>query len=649
MDAQLSNQESNTQKASSPEGSRRSRHSAALSLAAISMGATAGVLLANQGDEAKAAEPISPQNSLPVNATGNPYQVLATQQIEIDSEAKQNAVRSATEPLVQDRSLNAGVQALATQPLETSTLQSGKLIANQPYAIPSTAETLLDKRHGKVARKQLDEQLLQSNPAIAALSDVELTQPSITSQQTTDSAEIAATPSLEQASDFNTPTVIPVPQPEVAASPLQEQQLATESAQPIVIPVPTTETPSDSSELDGVTLQPDSQQELPKPQLVVPQAETESVYSVQSGDTIDEIALRFGVSRSDLTRANNLTNPHQIQIAQELKIPQPQSVYPRTNQYETLVTGVTEVAKPEETAQPELIASAEETVVIPTQPVASSETPSSQSVPAQTVFSSASPVIPNEEEQSQEEVAYNSNPYVERLKADIMRMREEYRTQRQATQAQESTHSSQAVAAEPVNANQSVNPEWQTDRSGVLEVQVEDRRQAPTVVAAAPTTPQQYNSVLRTPTGERVSPELPSLSPDQYLPESPARFNGYMWPTTGVVTSGYGRRWGRMHKGIDIAGPTGTPIVAAAPGEVVTAGWNSGGYGNLVDIKHPDGSITRYAHNSRILVSKGQWVEQGERISLMGSTGYSTGPHLHFELRPNGGNATNPMAYLPPK
>ncbi|MDY7015613.1 MAG: M23 family metallopeptidase, partial [Cyanobacteriota bacterium] len=113
--------------------------------------------------------------------------------------------------------------------------------------------------------------------------------------------------------------------------------------------------------------------------------------------------------------------------------------------------------------------------------------------------------------------------------------------------------------------------------------------------------------------------------------------------------SGYGPRWGRMHRGIDVAGPTGTPIVAAAAGEVVTAGWNSGGFGNLVDIRHPDGSMTRYAHNSKVLVRKGQWVEQGERISLMGSTGYSTGPHLHFEVHPSGRGAVNPMAYLPPR
>ncbi len=124
-------------------------------------------------------------------------------------------------------------------------------------------------------------------------------------------------------------------------------------------------------------------------------------------------------------------------------------------------------------------------------------------------------------------------------------------------------------------------------------------------------------------------------------------FISYQWPTRGVLTSGYGRRWGRMHKGIDIASSVGTPVVAAAPGEVITAGWNSGGYGNVIVLRHADGSETLYGHNSRILVRTGQIVQQGEQISAMGSTGHSTGPHLHFEVHPNGGSAVNPIAFLP--
>ncbi|MBF2099343.1 MAG: peptidoglycan DD-metalloendopeptidase family protein [Gloeomargaritaceae cyanobacterium C42_A2020_066] len=141
---------------------------------------------------------------------------------------------------------------------------------------------------------------------------------------------------------------------------------------------------------------------------------------------------------------------------------------------------------------------------------------------------------------------------------------------------------------------------------------------------------------------------LPSLGdPGRFLPQDPSFFRGYAWPARGVLTSGFGRRWGRMHQGIDIAGPVGTPILAAADGEVISSGWNSGGYGNLVKIWHPNGTTTLYAHNSRLLVRVGQQVRQGQQIAEMGSTGFSTGPHLHFEIRPRNQGAVNPIALLP--
>lgn len=152
-----------------------------------------------------------------------------------------------------------------------------------------------------------------------------------------------------------------------------------------------------------------------------------------------------------------------------------------------------------------------------------------------------------------------------------------------------------------------------------------------------------------------IIPRLPNLDlpplpgADRLLPgdsATPALTQGFTWPAQGVFTSGYGYRWGRMHRGIDIAGPVGTPIFAAAEGVVVTAEWNSGGFGNLVEIRHADGSKTLYAHNNRILVRVGQQVAQGEQISEMGSTGRSTGPHLHFEIHPMGRGAVNPMVFL---
>ena len=120
-----------------------------------------------------------------------------------------------------------------------------------------------------------------------------------------------------------------------------------------------------------------------------------------------------------------------------------------------------------------------------------------------------------------------------------------------------------------------------------------------------------------------------------------------IWPTTGVVTSPYGLRWGGtdFHPGMDIANDMGTPIVATADGVVEYAGWNSGGYGNMVDINHGNGIMTRYGHASQVVVSAGQQVKRGQLIAYMGSTGFSTGPHVHYEVHVNG-NRVNPISYL---
>lgn len=120
--------------------------------------------------------------------------------------------------------------------------------------------------------------------------------------------------------------------------------------------------------------------------------------------------------------------------------------------------------------------------------------------------------------------------------------------------------------------------------------------------------------------------------------------SGFIWPVNGPVTSGYGLRWGRMHEGVDIGVGFGTPIRAAASGTVSHAGW-LGGYGNLVVVEHGGGLATAYAHQQRIYVSVGQAVSQGEALGEVGSTGNSTGPHLHFEVRVNG-SAVDPLGYL---
>lgn len=118
----------------------------------------------------------------------------------------------------------------------------------------------------------------------------------------------------------------------------------------------------------------------------------------------------------------------------------------------------------------------------------------------------------------------------------------------------------------------------------------------------------------------------------------------YLMPTRGILTSRYGWRWGGFHSGIDVATSPGTPIVAAQGGTVISAGWE-GGYGMCINISHGNGITTRYAHCSRLYVSAGQQVGAGQLIGAVGSTGHSTGPHLHFEVRING-SAVNPASYL---
>ena len=120
-----------------------------------------------------------------------------------------------------------------------------------------------------------------------------------------------------------------------------------------------------------------------------------------------------------------------------------------------------------------------------------------------------------------------------------------------------------------------------------------------------------------------------------------------IWPAAGDVSSRYGLRWSGsdFHPGIDIANDVGTPVVATADGMVVDSGWNAGGYGYMVDIDHGNGIVTRYAHNSEVAVQAGAQVKKGQVIAYMGSTGFSTGPHVHYEVLVNG-KAVNPDRFL---
>ena len=117
-------------------------------------------------------------------------------------------------------------------------------------------------------------------------------------------------------------------------------------------------------------------------------------------------------------------------------------------------------------------------------------------------------------------------------------------------------------------------------------------------------------------------------------------------PTRAIFTSGFGYRWGALHDGIDLAGPVGTPIYAAADGFVKEAGSTNSGYGAWVLLQHSDGTVTRYGHINSWTVQVGQRVFAGDQIATIGNRGNSTGPHLHFSVLLGGSNATDPASWL---
>src|SRR5581483_8217512 len=128
----------------------------------------------------------------------------------------------------------------------------------------------------------------------------------------------------------------------------------------------------------------------------------------------------------------------------------------------------------------------------------------------------------------------------------------------------------------------------------------------------------------------------------------PIQYAGALrWPVeAGVVSSKYGPRWGKMHKGLDIAADLVEPVLAIAGGDVIYAGDGLHGYGNVVIIQHDRQMTSLYAHNSEIKVHQGDHVKQGAVIALLGNTGHSTGPHVHFEIR-EGDSAVDPAGVLP--
>jgi murein DD-endopeptidase MepM/ murein hydrolase activator NlpD len=410
---------------------------------------------------------------------------------------------------------------------------------------------------------------------------------------------------------------------------------------------------------------------------VLPAAVT--AYEVKPGDTFASIASKKGISASEALKVNNLNNANSLQVNQKLTIP--------ANETITAVNLNTETSA----IVPKISSLPANAATNPVKPVvANSQIPISQPttninfngiggdtpVPQGFADTQIAKALPGSK------VKRKNNAYVRNLQEEIEKLRDRYR-------AQQSGNGTGNVVVPVVPQNDTATVPIPVPRASQYPVSIpvppvygrqQNNQARPSVSAKEPINPDfQDNSVriavppasrdasgtLGNMRGVSVSPQLPPLAAvDKYLPSSvedntpvnpgvmpgsPSSNTAFIWPAKGVLTSGYGWRWGKMHRGVDVAGPVGTPIYAAADGVIEKAGYNSGGYGYLVEIRHADGSMTRYGHNSKLLVQPGQEVRQGQHVSNMGSTGFSTGPHLHFEIHRSGKGAVNPIAFLPPR
>jgi murein DD-endopeptidase MepM/ murein hydrolase activator NlpD len=232
----------------------------------------------------------------------------------------------------------------------------------------------------------------------------------------------------------------------------------------------------------------------------------------------------------------------------------------------------------------------------------------------------------------------------ERIATSVGRAKEAARAAREATRklrgvvagetraVRARTEQVRAIRNELVSSRQQLVAARSTKRVSLVKVRASEREEVSEAQAL-----EQVSAAL----GAQIQA---AQSASSYSPPASRSASGFIWPVSGPVTSPFGMRWGRMHTGIDIGVPYGTPIRAAASGQVIYAGWMDG-YGNLVFIDHGRGISTGYAHQSSIAVSNGDTVTQGQVIGYVGCTGHCFGPHLHFEVRVNGA-PVDPLGYL---
>ncbi|MEM6521539.1 MAG: peptidoglycan DD-metalloendopeptidase family protein [Cyanobacteria bacterium P01_C01_bin.70] len=563
---------------------------------------------------------IARQHGLSVDAIKSANGMADGQVIQVGQVLKVPTVDSVSAPVVTDAS---GVETVEVAALpvvassaEVSVLPEAVVPSPTGVAIPDQVQTFT------LEELQLDKpQVAPDLPQEVALEPVPAAAESVVSDSAVVQAETAEVTALSPAAG------------ETSAD-LEVLALATES-------------PAESSSMEQFSEQLNAIRETTEKRKVMASLTTGSLsaasndtltHRIRAGETIWSLARTYGLDPVELQQMNGIADPRALMPGDKIIVPASLPLAeadlvgrrPLTNEQSMAVTS--DLSRP-----PAELVEADAASIADEQSPAliASADPESLEIEATGVIAD-DPFVAD----MLSEVAAASGS----READIT-----FEAAADAARSASADSEAEGTIAEATTAKAvAVNPQFAGSTSEGESIDVDSRLNSEELLAAAPLGSEVYAPVIENPAGRIVTPEMPVM-PDQevYLPEAPNRFDGYMWPTQGVLTSGYGWRWGRMHRGVDIAGPVGTPIYAAGAGVVVTSGWNSGGYGNMVDIRHPDGSLTRYAHNSRLMVSPGQQVRQGQQIAEMGSTGYSTGPHLHFEIHiPNQGTV-NPIALLP--
>ncbi len=580
---------------------------------------------------------VDAKNSFHVIQSGETlYGIARAYSVSVDQLASTNGISKSTAVIAGE---TLKVPAGAVAPVAVAQLPSEAVSLNLAPAQVGGADTAIAELRArrealrKTLRASTSNAVVDSGVDLSALTPYRVkagdTVDSIARQFSVDRSELLAVNRLENPNVLKVDQNIAIPQSSAPAVKLTEtgnvrQELASiadavvDATDSVAAEAGELSLPKVVAARSGSIAAPSRPIETFKP---VTAGNEQATHRVESGETMVTIARKYGVSMQALTASNRISDPDIIFVGQQLKLP-------------AGATAVQTIAARAQTA----------------------------------------PVAPPTSVKP--EAAISSVDYVDNLMSEIRDLRQKYKggvetptPAKVAVAAPKrvvAPKPAPTVVAKPVAAAkpssvrvtlpakpaakvsvapkvQSVNPQ-EIKVTLPLAEQVALEKNEPTLVSVEPLGSRSYEPLAKSILRQSVSPDLPPLMSDPFLPGQAS--NGYIWPADGVLTSGYGWRWGRMHKGLDIAGPVGTPINAAADGVVTYSAWASG-YGNLVEITHPDGTITMYAHNNRIVVREGDRVRQGQHIADMGSTGRSTGPHLHFEIRPSGQGAINPAALLP--